>query len=402
VLIVISVVFFDNRDIPLFPNCYTLVPTCGATLIILFGDKNTFIGYLLSIRLLRWIGLISYSAYLWHQPLLSFIRLRSNKTPETIFMVIVIIAVLLLSTFSYFFIEQPFRNKNRFSRKHIFSAACLSSVITLIIALFLIQTAYDRTVLLNKGGDPYLSDLQKYGNWQYVVRSFDDLSMRTKTFSNQTSTAKRRIALIGDSFAQDFYNMMNEGKHLLKYETRVYYTSARCQIYIGPENRQQFIEARHRQTCTNANDIKYAFPIIRQANIIILSSYWQEWSAKRLPTTLKLLNLTKEQQLFVIGAKSFGKVNPILYVNKSNEFRMKQYQYPETAVAIVNKLLEQIIDKSIFVNTQKMICTGYNQTCPLFTRNGKLISHDGIHLTKYGAIYIGNIIFKNKPLNKLL
>ncbi|CAF5028279.1 unnamed protein product, partial [Rotaria sp. Silwood1] len=32
---------------------------------------------------------------------------------------------------------------------------------------------------------------------------------------------------------------------------------------------------------------------------------------------------------------------------------------------------------------------------------GKLISYDGRHLTKYGAIYVGNIIFKNKPLNKL-
>ena len=68
----------------------------------------------------------------------------------------------------------------------------------------------------------------------------------------------------------------------------------------------------------------------------------------------------------------------------------------------VNNILEKTIDKSIFVNVMKMICTGFNQTCPLFTPNGKLISYDGAHLTKYGALYIGNIIFKNKPLNKLL
>jgi hypothetical protein len=67
----------------------------------------------------------------------------------------------------------------------------------------------------------------------------------------------------------------------------------------------------------------------------------------------------------------------------------------------INQLLEKTIDKSIFVNVQKMICTGYNQTCPLFTPQGKLISHDGAHLTKFGAQYIGNIIFNKKPLNKL-
>ena len=47
---------------------------------------------------------------------------------------------------------------------------------------------------------------------------------------------------------------------------------SRCQIYLGNEDRKKFIEKKHHQTCTNANDIKYALPIIRQANIIILAS----------------------------------------------------------------------------------------------------------------------------------
>jgi len=50
---------------------------------------------------------------------------------------------------------------------------------------------------------------------------------------------------------------------------------------------------------------------------------------------------------------------------------------------------------------QKMICKGFNQTYTLFTPDGKLISHVGAHLTKYGARYVENILFKNKPLNKL-
>jgi len=80
---------------------------------------------------------------------------------------------------------------------------------------------------------------------------------------------------------------------------------------------------------------------------------------------------------------------------------MKQYQYPKTEVIAVNQLLEKTLDKSIYINVQKLICTGFNQTCPLFTPDGKLISHDGAHLMKYGARYVGNILFKNKPLNKL-
>jgi hypothetical protein len=400
VLIALSVVFLNNRNIPPFPNCYTLIPTCGASLIILFGDKTTFIGYLLSTRPVRWIGLISYSAYLWHQPLLVFIRLQSYQTPRMLTIIIVISLVFPLSIFSYFYVEQPFRNKKRFSQKQIFCFSGIAFVITLIVAVFLIQTANNRSSIVSKSGDSYLSDLKKYGHSQYVVRDFNALAKKT-SFTNRTRILDKRLAIIGDSFAQDFYNMIIEGKHLKNYEIRVYYVFSRCQIYLGEEDRRKFIEAQHRQTCTNANDIKYAFPLIRQADVIMLVSNWYEWSAQRLPMTLKLLNLTKQQQIFVIGSKHFGKVNPKLYVNTSTEFRVKQYQYPKPESVKVNNLLEKIIDKSLFVNVLKMICTGYNQTCPLFTPDGKLISHDGAHLTKYGAGYVGNIVFKNELLNKL-
>jgi hypothetical protein len=395
------VVFFDNRVIPPFPNIYTLIPTFGSTLIIIFGEKTTLVGYMLSTRLLRWIGLISYSVYLWHQPILAFIRLHSNETAENEFVVIVIGSIFLVSILSYFIVEQPFRNKKYFSQKLIFILSGFFTIMTLMIALFLIKTANNRSLLMDKNSDSYLSDLKKYGNWEYVVRDFDALAAKKKIFSNKTSTLNRRIVLIGDSFAQDFYNIIFEGKHLINYEFCVYFVYSRCQIYLGNEDRMKFIEAKHQQTCTNANHIKYALPLIRQANFIFLVSNWYLWSAQRLPNTLKLLNLTKKQQIFVIGPKHLGKINPMLYLNKSKQFRLKQFQYPKIEVMEINQLLEKTIDKSIFVNVQKMICTGYNQTCPLFTPQGKLISHDGAHLTKFGAQYIGNIIFNKKPLNKL-
>ncbi|UJR13675.1 hypothetical protein I4U23_000687 [Adineta vaga] len=399
-LIIISVVFLDNHHIPSFPNCYTLLPTIGAALIILCGQKNTSVGYLLSTRLLRWIGLISYSIYLWHQPLLAFLRLQTHQTPGILTISLLLCLVFLLSIFSYFSIEQPFRNKTHFTRKQIFYMSAFGSVFILIVALILIQTANTQATHVAKDGDSYLSDLRKYGNWQYVIRDFNNLAKK-KTFSNQSITFNKRLALIGDSFAQDFYNIINEGHYLSSHEIRVHYIYSRCQIYLGGEDRKQFIDAQHHQTCTNGNDIKLALPLIRQANIILLVNNWYEWSAQRLPTTIKLLNLTKQQQLFIVGPKHFGKVNPKLYINKTMEYRIKQYQYPKNESIKVNNLLQKIIDPSIYVNILPMICNGYNQTCPLFTQQGKLISHDGAHLTKYGAIYVGNLIFQNKPFKRL-
>ena len=64
-------VFAYSNQTP-FPSVYTLVPTLGTALIIIFAGSGTLVGKLLSSRPLVGIGLISYGAYLWHQPMYAF------------------------------------------------------------------------------------------------------------------------------------------------------------------------------------------------------------------------------------------------------------------------------------------------------------------------------------------
>ncbi len=298
------------------------------------------------MRPLYWMGQISYSAYLWHQPLLAFLRIRSNEAPHLLTILIIISVVHPLATFSYFFVEQPFCNKQRFSRKQIFCIALIATTLTLVLGLYLIRTANNRSLASSNLGDSYLSNLRKSGNPQYVAHAFDDLAKRTNTFSNRFLKTNRKIVLIGDSFAQDFYNTIIENKYLMNDEIRAHFIHTYCQIYVGPENRLNYIMTRSKQKCTDVNDIIYALPLIRWANIVILASNWDEWSAARLPSTLKLLNKRTQRKMFVIGAKSFGKVYPHLYVNKSNEYRIKQRQYPNLQTVKVNALLEQTINQS--------------------------------------------------------
>ena len=117
ILIVFSIFFFSRQTV--FPSFYTLVPTIGTSLIILFADKDTFINKILSIKFLVSIGLISYSLYLWHQPLLAFGRIFFDDL-SIINKLTLIFLSILMSIFSYFFIEKIFRDKNKIDFKIFF------------------------------------------------------------------------------------------------------------------------------------------------------------------------------------------------------------------------------------------------------------------------------------------
>lgn len=136
VLILASMIFYEKTT-P-FPSAYALVPVLGTALIVLFASSRTLVGQLLSHRLFVGIGLISFSIYLWHQPLFAFARLRDLDHPPQSVMLMLVFLTVALSYLTWRFVEQPFRNKqNTFlTRPVIFS----TSLIT--IFLFISAGAY--------------------------------------------------------------------------------------------------------------------------------------------------------------------------------------------------------------------------------------------------------------------
>ncbi|MCD8339421.1 MAG: acyltransferase, partial [Burkholderiales bacterium] len=88
-----------------------LIPIGSGSLLIL--TSNSFINKnILSARPLVFIGLVSYTWYLWHWPLLAFSReLNSGKLPSTHYVLLIVALGLLCSLGSYFLVEQPIRRK---------------------------------------------------------------------------------------------------------------------------------------------------------------------------------------------------------------------------------------------------------------------------------------------------
>jgi peptidoglycan/LPS O-acetylase OafA/YrhL len=108
-LIVFAIVVFDGST-P-FPSLYALAPVGGTVLILLFAGNGTRTARLLSARPLVGVGLISYSLYLWHQPLFAFAQVYSAHAPSQALMLCLAALSLPLAYFSWRLVEEPFRRR---------------------------------------------------------------------------------------------------------------------------------------------------------------------------------------------------------------------------------------------------------------------------------------------------
>jgi len=129
-LIVYSILLFGAKT-P-HPSFTTLLPVIGAALIIGFSSRNEFVGMLLSSKPFVGIGLISYSAYLWHFPIFAFYQI-GDYTFSNYEKIYLIILTIILSFVSYFVVEQPFRNKTKINSRWM--AACVSFLLIFIVSL---------------------------------------------------------------------------------------------------------------------------------------------------------------------------------------------------------------------------------------------------------------------------
>jgi peptidoglycan/LPS O-acetylase OafA/YrhL len=118
-ILIIFSIFIFNKNTP-FPSLYALVPTLGTGLLILSAVPKTIAHNLLSKNFFVSIGLISYSAYLWHQPLLAFAKYRLVEDVSDLILIILCLSSIVIAWFSWNFIEKPFRNKKTISKKLIF------------------------------------------------------------------------------------------------------------------------------------------------------------------------------------------------------------------------------------------------------------------------------------------
>jgi peptidoglycan/LPS O-acetylase OafA/YrhL len=199
-LIAYGVFGFDHSTV--FPGLNALVPTLGAALIILFAQRNTWVGQLLATRPLVAVGLISYSAYLWHQPVFAFARNASLVAPPPAVMLGLTGLSLVLAWLSWRFVERAFRDRQQVSRTQIFRFGALASVLFIGLGL---------TGFINNGF------ANRFHVDPAVMTAFDDPDIRASCdvnydgngwgidfcfFGTPKAQATAQVAVFGDSHSE--------------------------------------------------------------------------------------------------------------------------------------------------------------------------------------------------------
>jgi peptidoglycan/LPS O-acetylase OafA/YrhL len=380
-LIAYAVVAFD-RNVP-FPSFYALVPTVGAALVILFANQRSLVGKLLSTRILVSVGLISYSAYLWHQPLFAFARIRNQGVLSTPLVSILCLAAVACAYFSWKFVEKPFRNRALIGRTTVFLSAAAMSLLFVLIGFVGLTT--NGLAYRYSEDDRYLAAFDSFQAGRYVEKLFDGLEL--KPFD---ASGRRKIVVVGDSFAQDLVNAMNEGGLMTQLQVSTHWIPTQCGNLFLEANPISYVDQARRGICSNTGwyDSQALRKIMAEADAIWIASKWTPWEAELLPASIRNLTSTFHAPVLIFGPKNFGRftIPELLHLSIAQRLAYKSAMVDSHIQ--LNDLMKSTLPANNFLDVSKLLC-GPSNTCPLFTTDAKLISFDGGHLTKDGAAYFG-------------
>ena len=343
-----------------------VLASIGTLLLLVFSNQNLIATALLRSKLFVWIGLISYSLYLWHQPIFAFARIRSFDEPSFVSMILLILFLIPLATLS-FKLERFFKNPKNVNNRIFYSSLTVSLIIICSAGLtFHFSNGFYKNY--NELTAPYLVEDKFYDNDGYIVDAF-------KFQDLEFSGNKKNLIIYGDSFARDFINMGRSNDYFKNYE-----------FTIRPYN------CFNKQNYTDEEK----FNLIKEGDLIIISYRILPSEASKRCFKNKISYLEKNKiDFLVIGTKDFGyNINRPLK-DKIYDFKAK----PSEEILEFNDFLKNNVPNEKFIDLLNLISS--EDGVPLFTDDNKLMSIDRAHLTYFGAKEVGKIIFSDIRMNDL-
>ncbi|MGY5369843.1 acyltransferase family protein [Enterobacter oligotrophicus] len=169
-----------------WPGGFTLLPVVG-TMLVIYSNSPSLINMI--DRNLRWVGLSSYSVYLWHWPIAVFL-IYAGKQHNGLWVVSAISLSFLLGWLSWILIEQPAKN--------VLNQRSVAAFWAIVFACVGITWGYSHLVksdIITSRPDPQVDQIAAQANNKNYAAD-------PKTHMSYYGTGAATAIIIGDSHAE--------------------------------------------------------------------------------------------------------------------------------------------------------------------------------------------------------
>lgn len=302
--------------------------------------KNVF------LKVLCLIGMMSYSIYLWHQPILAFYRYSFSSEWTLLSTILFLMALCVLSYTTYILVERKIKPTKAWG---------IHVVVSFVIINGIAFAFYARAGVVRDVPELniHMNEAKKGMHSEYVDRIF----AYNHDFVN--TKGKKNILVIGNSFARDWANILLESS--IHNKVNILYKYQIDKSDIG-----------------NIKKADYIFIYGWKHNI---PDYL--WS-----------NLGKNVKVYGIGIKGFGECNGRIYRKRYTKDYFRQTAEIQPEILKLNSLLKKEWGNK-YINLLEMSMMRNNRV-RVFTPENKFISPDTRHLSQSGAQFFANQIDFNE------
>ncbi len=386
-VILFSVIIFN--DTTYHPSIFTIPTLISTCLLIIHSPNSLYLIKLISNKIMSYIGKISYSAYLYHVPIIFFINYYLSDNQLLINLFLIFFLTFLFSFISYEFIEKRFRKKNN---KFIFYIFVIFSY-----SFFLINLAnFDRTKIENNKVDELTKEREIYiKNFSKEIVIVDEtIEYSSSNFQN----TKKNVLIIGNSLSQDLFMMFQINENLFKdFEFKFF------RMHLS-----NFLEKRKKDI--KKIEFLKQHQLFKDADTILISSNFRKYGrySEDIDSLSFIKDLTdKHSKQLILTSNSpqfesiIDPVQDILFkykINKkdNNQFiNEKAYQQINIREYKKNQKIFDFAEKNnlIILDKIKIFCAEKIKICHA-VENDKVLIKDTLHVSIEGAKFFGKKIYE--------
>ncbi len=383
------------------PGWATVVPV-GATVVLLAcAGQSRLLGVILGHPGMVYAGLLSYSLYMYHQPLLSYAHLAASSsgsegTLTGLELSGVIAATVCLSVVSYHYIEKPLRHARSISRRAAFAGFGATATILVALGMSAHFSKGYMSYFVERYADSdgvKLVDVSEEKEALAIIRR----PARAEQHAPFNPDARLKVLLVGDSFALDAYLALRAGSDR-DVSARLLDADDGCMDALAAD----LSGASDTVACVRHASRAQIAQLLSEASDILVSAQWLDSTYTNFLPLVDALRGHTDANVRAIGSVQFNDISSVALLLARNGISADasgpvMYRNLRLDRLRSSNRLRQVLDSTGdigWIEKRRFFCDETTASCQLFDSAGRPLIWDHGHLTVHALEPYGRFILR--------